>query len=98
MVLSGGELRDCIVSSVSVSMWAVKEIRVTAAVIVRIDEEMDDDNREQALDQAFEAGFSEEQKRKFHEFADSPMIYDQLIDSLAPSIWENHDVKKGILC
>jgi len=21
-----------------------------------------------------------------------------LIDALAPSIWENHDVKKGILC
>ena len=25
-------------------------------------------------------------------------VYDLLIDSLAPSIWENNDVKKGILC
>ena len=25
-------------------------------------------------------------------------MYDLLIDSLAPSIWENQDVKKGILC
>lgn len=27
-----------------------------------------------------------------------PLIYRKLVDALAPSIWENEDVKKGILC
>jgi DNA replication licensing factor MCM4 len=27
-----------------------------------------------------------------------PKIYDMLIESLAPSIWEMDDIKKGILC
>ena len=66
--------------------------------VAMADEELDDDNREQGLNAAFDTGLSEEQKRKFHEFAASPLVYDMLIDSLAPSIWENHDVKKGILC
>jgi len=43
------------------------------------------------------ATFSENEVRKFREFAAETDVYDQLIDSLAPSIWENHDVKKGIL-
>jgi DNA replication licensing factor MCM4 len=41
--------------------------------------------------------FSEKELREFREFAAKPDLYDQLIDSLAPSIWENQDVKKGIL-
>lgn len=42
--------------------------------------------------------FSEEQIRKFEEFAAREDCYDLLVDALAPSIWENEDVKKGILC
>ncbi|KAL4499205.1 hypothetical protein ABPG72_006791 [Tetrahymena utriculariae] len=42
--------------------------------------------------------FSEETKRKLQEIADSENVYDKLIKSVAPSIWENVDVKKGILC
>jgi len=45
-----------------------------------------------------DAGFSEKQIAKFEEFAARPDLYDVLIDALAPSIWECHDVKKGILC
>lgn len=41
--------------------------------------------------------FSEHEVKKFREFAAQPDLYDQLIDQLAPSIWENQDVKKGIL-
>jgi len=41
--------------------------------------------------------FAESEVKKFKEFASKPDLYDLLIDSLAPSIWENQDVKKGIL-
>ncbi|EAR97868.1 DNA replication licensing factor MCM4, putative (macronuclear) [Tetrahymena thermophila SB210] len=42
--------------------------------------------------------FSEETKRKLQEIADSENVYDKLIKSVAPSIWENTDVKRGLLC
>lgn len=42
--------------------------------------------------------FTEEEIRKFKEFAAKPEHIDLLVDALAPSIWENEDVKKGILC
>ena len=41
--------------------------------------------------------FSDEDVSKFKEFSNKPTYLDELIDSLAPSIWENQDVKKGIL-
>ena len=42
--------------------------------------------------------FTEQEIREFKEFAAKKDVYELLIDSLAPSIWENQDVKKGILC
>jgi DNA replication licensing factor MCM4 len=42
--------------------------------------------------------FTEETKKAIFELAGQPNIYDILVDSVAPSIWENDDVKKGILC
>ena len=42
--------------------------------------------------------FTDQEVAQFQELASKPDIYDQLIDSLAPSIWENRDVKQGILC
>jgi DNA replication licensing factor MCM4 len=45
-----------------------------------------------------DAGYSDEEIKKFKEFAARSDVYDLLIDALAPSIWECHDVKKGILC
>lgn len=41
--------------------------------------------------------FAENEVRKFREFSQRKDLYEILIDSLAPSIWENQDVKKGIL-
>ncbi len=41
--------------------------------------------------------FADSEIRKFKEFSKKPDLYELLIDSLAPSIWENTDVKKGIL-
>jgi DNA replication licensing factor MCM4 len=42
--------------------------------------------------------FSDSQIQKFKEFSQDPQVIDKLVDAFAPSIWENQDVKKGILC
>jgi len=41
---------------------------------------------------------TEEQRFKIEQLAQDPNIHSRLVKSLAPSIWENADVKKGILC
>lgn len=53
---------------------------------------------DQGLKDEFQHVFTDTQLRKFKEFSEDPMVYDKLIDAFAPSIWENQDVKKGILC
>ena len=53
---------------------------------------------DQALQDEHQATFTEAQIRKFKALSQDPMVIDKLVDALAPSIWENHDVKKGILC
>lgn len=68
------------------------------AVMEDEDNGLPDDERDQALNNEHEAGFTEDTLRKFHELSKDPQLYDKLIDALAPSIWECHDVKKGILC
>ena len=42
--------------------------------------------------------FTEQEIEKIIAFSKTRDLYHKLNDSLAPSIWENHDVKKGILC
>ena len=42
--------------------------------------------------------FTEEQKKKLISLSERDDIYELLSRSVAPSIWENEDVKKGILC
>ena len=42
--------------------------------------------------------FTEEQKRHFRNLSRNKGIYDVLANSFAPSIFENEDVKKGLLC
>lgn len=42
--------------------------------------------------------FTEEQKRHFRNLSRNKGIYDILANSFAPSIFENEDVKKGLLC
>lgn len=41
---------------------------------------------------------SQERIRQLEELSRRPNIYDQLTESLAPSIWELDDVKRGVLC
>ncbi|KAJ1613358.1 DNA replication licensing factor MCM4-like AAA+ ATPase [Cryptosporidium canis] len=42
--------------------------------------------------------FTKEMIEKFHTMSKDPMLYEKLSRSIAPSIWENDDVKKGLLC
>lgn len=42
--------------------------------------------------------FTREMVERFHEMSRDPMLYEKLSRSIAPSIWENDDVKKGLLC
>ena len=41
--------------------------------------------------------YREAQKKEVEALAQNPDIYNILVDSFAPSIWENEDVKKGLL-
>ena len=59
--------------------------------------DLPEDERDQALNNDHDAGFSEKNLVKFKELATDPQVYEKLIDALALSIWECHDVKKGIL-
>lgn len=42
--------------------------------------------------------FTEKDIEEFKEFAKKPRAYERLCEVFAPSIWENDDVKKGVLC
>lgn len=44
-----------------------------------------------------EIAISEDMNREIENLSRNPDIYNLLVDSLAPSIWENDDVKKGLL-
>ena len=44
-----------------------------------------------------EVAVSDEMRREIDNLSKNPDIYNLLVDSLAPSIWENDDVKKGLL-
>lgn len=60
--------------------------------------ELDQDELDQALNNEHDLGFRPDEIKRFKDLSQNPNVYDLLIDALAPSIWENHDVKKGILC
>lgn len=42
--------------------------------------------------------FSEARIQEFRNFASNPNVYEVLVKSMAPSIWELDDVKRGLLC
>ena len=42
--------------------------------------------------------YSEEDIKQIKDLSEKPNVIDLLVKSLAPSIWENTEVKKGILC
>jgi DNA replication licensing factor MCM4 len=54
--------------------------------------------QDQALKDEHEHIFNDRQVQRFKEFSKDPELSEKLVDAFAPSIWENHDVKKGILC
>ena len=62
------------------------------------DENMGAEEENDGVMSGADAGFSEDEVKKFKEFAAKPEVYDLLVDALAPSIWECNDVKRGILC
>lgn len=68
---------------------------------VQQEEEMHEEEKDHAVADAGlnqeHASFSDQEVKKFREFAKRKDLYEMLVDSLAPSIWENQDVKKGIL-
>lgn len=41
--------------------------------------------------------FTESEIQQFEEFSKQPNVYQKLVDVFAPSIYENDDVKKGVL-
>jgi DNA replication licensing factor MCM4 len=42
--------------------------------------------------------FTEREIEGFKTFSRDPRCYERLVEGLAPSIWENDDIKKGVLC
>lgn len=42
--------------------------------------------------------FTEKEVEEFKKFAKDPRCYEILVEAFAPSIWENDDIKKGVLC
>ena len=66
----------------------MKEEEVNVQAPINMDAALNEDHQ----------SFSDAEVAKFKEFAAQPDVTDQLVDALAPSIWENQDVKKGILC
>lgn len=57
------------------------------------DFEPEEDQKLDELDEVIES-----RKTELQQLSQSPDIYQKLIRSLAPSVWEMEDVKKGILC
>ena len=60
--------------------------------------EVDEGPEELMLKDEHQGMFTSEQVEKFKAFSKDPQVIDKLVDAFAPSIWENQDVKKGILC
>ena len=57
-----------------------------------------DGNRIIDKDELEKNNFTENQKRHFRNLSKNKNIYNILVNSFAPSIFENEDVKKGLLC
>ncbi|CAI2384395.1 unnamed protein product [Moneuplotes crassus] len=60
------------------------------------DIEMEDDDLVDTLQEDI-ITFTQKEIEQFREFASDSRCYERLVASLAPSIWENDDIKKGVL-
>ncbi|RLN52657.1 hypothetical protein BBJ28_00007166 [Nothophytophthora sp. Chile5] len=78
---------------------ATQENEASAIGPADIDVEMADPTEEEQGDNARAADARQARKlAAFRRIAAHPRVYENLAHSLAPSIWELDDVKKGILC
>ena len=85
-----------------------QELKEEKAENVAMKEEQDAPAHTAHMNEANDAGdaaldeqnlvFTEQEVEEFRTFSQREDVQDILVDSLAPSIWENADVKKGILC
>jgi DNA replication licensing factor MCM4 len=66
--------------------------------ITGMDSAKKDDDAANASRTGMSVRFTQERIQELLELSKSPDIYTQLTTSLAPSIWELDDVKKGVLC
>jgi len=66
--------------------------------ITGMDSSKNEDDVANASRTGMNARFTEERIQELQELSKAPNIYDQLTTSLAQSIWELDDVKKGVLC
>lgn len=66
--------------------------------ITGMDSTKKDDDMANASRTGMQVRFTEERIQQLRELSQSPDIYEKLTASLAPSIWELDNVKKGVLC
>ena len=66
--------------------------------IVHLKHERDSSTSVSSSTQDHTQVYSDEQIDKFRTFAAQDNVYERLINSFAPSIWEMDDVKRGVLC
>jgi DNA replication licensing factor MCM4 len=66
--------------------------------ITGMDSSKKDDDVANASRTGMQVRFTEDRIRQLLELSKSPDIYEKLTASLAPSIWELDDIKKGVLC
>lgn len=63
-----------------------------------VDSKMVDKEIEESAEEHHEfVKFTESDVKKFKEFSKTANIYEKLVEVFAPSIYENEDVKKGVL-
>eukprot|EP00123_Amoebidium_parasiticum_P018235 comp24139_c1_seq1/m.43894 comp24139_c1_seq1/g.43894 ORF comp24139_c1_seq1/g.43894 comp24139_c1_seq1/m.43894 type:complete len:824 (-) comp24139_c1_seq1:761-3232(-) len=66
--------------------------------LARTDLREADKNAAKLVDGQPDAERAEAKAAQMRELAQSPDIYDKLVSSIAPSIWGQEDIKRGILC
>lgn len=62
------------------------------------DVEMDEAIRNEPEKMQETVFFTDKQIEEFKNFAHDQRCYERLVEAFAPSIWENDDIKKGVLC
>jgi hypothetical protein len=77
---------------------AAAEASGTATAGARWGADLGEDRQASSASPAADAEFSAERTAAMEALGHEPDIYDRLVSSLAPSIWEMEEVKRGLLC